>query len=109
LARVVVLNLTNMQIKTLINEIKESNLTKDELEKYSSMLDILSAEIELELADVEKAGALFLANCGEKTRAGATTKWDASELGQKEIELKKSLRAVNKLTSSVKTRIYQKY
>lgn len=97
-----------MDIKTLITEIKEANLTKDKLEEYSSMLDILCAEFELELADVEKAEAMFLANCGEKTRAGATTQWEASELGQKEITLKRQLRAISKLASSVKTRIYQR-
>ena len=97
-----------MDIKTLITEIKEANLTKDKLEEYSSMLDILCAELELELADSEKAEAMFLANCGEKTRAGATTLWEASDAGQKEITLKRQLRAISKLSSSVKTRIYQR-
>ena len=97
-----------MEIKTLINEIKESNLTKNQLEDYSSMLDILCAEYELELAEVEKSEALFLASCEEKTRAGAERKWNASELGQKEILLKRQLRAISKLASSVKTRIYQR-
>ncbi len=97
-----------MDIKTLITEIKEANLTKDKLEEYSSMLDILCAELELELADAEKAEAMFLANCGEKTRAGATTLWEASDAGQKEITLKRQLRAISKLSSSVKTRIYQR-
>lgn len=97
-----------MEIKTLINEIKEGNLTKFQLEEYSSMLDILCAEYELELGETEKSEALFLADCGEKTRAGAITKWEASELGQKEILLKRQLRAISKLASSVKTRIYQR-
>lgn len=97
-----------MNIQTIINEVKEANLTKDKLEEYSSMLDILSAEYELALADIEKAEAMFLANCGEKTRAGAVTKWEASEQGQKGIELKRQLRAISKLASSVKTRIYQR-
>jgi hypothetical protein len=97
-----------MNIQTIINEVKEAKLDKFQLEEYSSMLDILCAEYELQLADVEKAGAMFLANCEEKTRAGATTKWDATEMGQKEIELKRQLRAISKLASSVKTRIYQR-
>lgn len=97
-----------MTIQDIIKGIKEQNLTKDELENYSSMLDILSAELELELSDIEKAEAMFLAECGEKTRSGATTKWEATELGQKEIELKRNIRAVSKLASSVKTRIYQR-
>jgi hypothetical protein len=97
-----------IDIKTIITEVKEANLTKDKLEEYSSMLDILCAELELELADVEKIAALYLADCGEKTRSGATTKWEASELGQQEITLKRQLKAISKLASSVKTRIYQR-
>lgn len=96
-----------MTLPEIINSIKEGNLTKYQLEEYSSMLDVLSAEYELALAELEKSEALFLADCGEKTRAGATTKWEASEMGQKEILLKRQLRAIGKLASSVKTRIYQ--
>ena len=97
-----------MTIQDIIKGIKEKFLTKEQLEEYSSMLDILSAEMEMQLAEIEKSEAMFLANCGEKTRAGANTKWDSSEEGQKEIELKRNIRAVNKLGSSVKTRIYQR-
>ena len=97
-----------MTIQEIIKTIKEETMTKDKLEEYSSMLDVLCAELELELGTIEKAEALFLADCGEKTRAGATTKWEASELGQKEILLKRQLRAISKLSSSVKTRIYQR-
>ncbi len=97
-----------MNIQDIIKGVKEENLTKDQLENYSSMLDILSAELELELAEIEKAEAMFLAECGEKTRSGATTKWDSTEFGQKEISLKRNIRAVSKLASSVKTRIYQR-
>jgi len=95
-------------IQDIITGIKEQNLTKFQLEEYASMLDVLSAELELELATIEKSEAIFLANCGEKTRAGATTVWEATESGQKEIELKRNIRAVSKLASSVKTRIYQR-
>lgn len=96
-----------MNIQDIISGIEEGNLTKDQLEDYSSMLDILGAKLELQLADIEKEEAMYLANCEEKTRAGATTKWNSTEAGQKEIELKRNIRAVSKLASSVKTRIYQ--
>jgi len=96
-----------INIQDIISGIKESNLTKFDLENYASMLDVLQAEMELELGDKEKEEAMFLANCGEKTRAGATTRWEATESGQKEIELKRQIRAISKLASSVKTRIYQ--
>lgn len=97
-----------MDIKTIITGIKEQNLDKFQLENYASMLDVLQAEMELELAEIEKAHALFLAKSEEKSRAGAERIFDATELGQKEIELKRQLRSVSKLASSVKTRIYQK-
>ena len=97
-----------MDIKTIITGIKEQNLDKFQLENYASMLDVLQAEMELELAEVEKSHALFLAKSEEKSRAGAERLWDATELGLKEIELKRQLRSVSKLASSVKTRIYQK-
>lgn len=96
-------------IQDIISKVKEGDLTKYQLEEYASMLDVLQAEMELELADVEKAHALFLARSEEKSRAGAERAWDATELGLKEIELKRQLRAISKLASSVKTRIFQKY
>ena len=98
----------SITISEIIKSIKEQNLPKFQLEEYASMLDILSAEYELSLAEIEKEEALYLADCGEKTRAAATTKWDVTENGQKEILLKRQLRAISKLASSVKTRIYQR-
>lgn len=98
----------NTTITEIIKGLKEGDLTKNQLEEYSSMLDILCAELEMSLADIEKEEAMFLANCGEKTRSGAEMKWNSSEAGQKEIELKRNIRAVSKLASSVKTRIYQR-
>lgn len=98
-----------MQITELIQSIKEENLNKYQLENYSSQLDVLQAEMELALADLEKEEAMFLATSEHKTRAMATLQWDATEKGQEEIELKRKLRAVSKLASSVKTRIYQRW
>ncbi len=41
------------------------------------------------MGDIEKEEAMFMANGGEKTRAGAITKWEATESGQREIKLKR--------------------
>jgi len=101
--------MNTINIINVIKSLKEGNMTKYDLEELSSMLDILQADLELELAEIEKSEALFLVECKEKTRSGATMKWDASEKGQSEIELKRKLKALSKLSSSVKTRIYQKY
>lgn len=98
-----------MNIQDIILKIEEGNLTKNELEDYSSMLDVLGAKLELNLADIEKEEAMFLANSDEKSRAGAERAWNATLAGQNEILLKRQLRAISKLASSVKTRIFQKY
>lgn len=96
-----------MDIRTLAKEVKEANLTKDQLEHYYTELTSLYAEMTLDLSDLEKAEAVYLNECGEKTRSGAEMKWYASEKGQKQIELKHSTRAISKLASSVKNRIYK--
>lgn len=98
-----------MEITEIIKSIKENELSKYDLENYSSQLDVLQAEMELALAEIEKEEAMFLATSGEKSRAMATLKWEATEKGQLGIELNRKLRAVSKLASSCKTRIYQKW
>jgi hypothetical protein len=98
-----------IKIADFIKSLKEGDLTKYDLENISSELDIFCAEMEIRLAEIEKKGALFLNECGEKTRAGAERLWNASPDGQEEISLKRNLRAINKLSTSVKTRIYQRY
>jgi hypothetical protein len=95
-----------MKISELIKSVKEENLTKDQLENYYSELTSLSAEMELKMADIEKSEALFLNECGEETRSGADRKWRATKEGQEGITLKHNIRAIDKLRSSIKSRIY---
>lgn len=95
-----------MKLKDLIISIKEGNLTKYQLEEYYDQISILYAEMSLDLAEVEKEEAVFLSECEEETRAGAERKWNATEKGLKGIQLKHNLRALSKLGSSLKNRIY---
>lgn len=98
-----------MTIRDLIVAIKEQGLTKEQLEGYHSELTSLYATMSLDMADIEKEEALYLNDCEEPTKAGAERKWNATEQGQKAITLKHNLRAIEKLLSSVKSRIYQIY
>lgn len=95
-----------MDIKSLIKAVREQNLLKDQLENYYTELTALYAEMSLRIADLEKEEALYLNECGEKTRAGAERLWNATDAGQEQITLKHNLRAIEKLASSVKHRIY---
>lgn len=96
-----------MDIRTLAKEVREANLSSQKLEEYYTDLTSLYAEMTMNLADLEKLEAVYLNECEEKTRAGAERKWYASPDGQKQIELKHSTRAIEKLASSIKNRIYK--
>jgi hypothetical protein len=96
-------------ISELAKSIKEENLSKDQLEHYYTELTSLSADMELSLADLKKAEAIFLNESGEKTRAGAERIWKATEKGQEQISLTGNIRAIDKLRSSIKSRMYQSY
>jgi len=98
-----------ISIRELAQAVKEQNLSKDKLEDYHTQLSSLSAEMELNLADIEKEEAMYLNDCEEETRAGADRKWRATEKGQIEITLKRNIKALDKLRSSVKSRLYQSY
>ncbi len=101
-------------IKALIEAVKEQNLTKVTLEQYSDELTSLYASMHLRAAEVEKAEALYFLD----TRTHATVhlsdieikrKWKASNMGLEQIDLNHSLKAIEKLLSSVKHRIYSTY
>jgi hypothetical protein len=95
-----------MTLTELIQSIREDKLTKQQLEDYYTHLATLYAEISDRLGDLEKKEAIFMASSEEKTRAGAERVWDATEDGLEEIGLKRKLKAVEKLGSSVKHRIF---
>ena len=95
-----------MKISELILAIKEDNLSKEQLESYHQQLTCLFAEMELKMADLEKEEALYLANCQEPTKANAQRKFNVTESGLALIELKHKIRAIEKLASSVKHRVY---
>lgn len=95
-----------MTLQELIKSIREDKLTKQQLEDYYTHLSTLYAEMSDRLGDLEKAEAIFMANCEEKTRSGAERVWNASPEGLEEIGLKRKIKAVEKLGSSVKHRIF---
>lgn len=99
----------SISIIELAKSVREQNLDKDKLEQYYAELTSLFTEMSLETATLEKQEAIFLNECGEKTRTGAERQWYAKEQGQRQIELKHTIRAVEKLISSIKHRIYNTY
>lgn len=93
--------------------VQEKNLTRQQLEDYHSELTNLYALFHLEMADAEKAEALYIESCHqmtpEKTDISIKRTWNSSHKGQRLIELKHHTKALEKLLSSVKNRIYAIY
>ena len=97
-------------LKDLIVSVKEKNLSKDQLEGYRDQLSGLYAEMQLEMAEIEKEEALFLDSKEEKQSvAEIKIKWKATEKGQREIMLKRYCLATKELLNSLKSRLYSIY
>ncbi len=97
------------QLTDLLKAVQDQNLPKGKLEEYYSAFLSLFSQIELELADLEKAEALYIDSSEEKTDAARVRKWRATESGQRLIELKRKSKVVDKQLSSVRHRIYAQY
>lgn len=98
-----------MKLLDLLKSVNEKNLTKQQLEDfYQEFLNLFSM-IELAIADLEKAEAIYIDTSEEKTDAARVRKWKATESGQKLIEYKRKSKVIEKQMSSVKHRLYQIY
>lgn len=102
-----------MTLFELIIAVKEKHLSKDQLEDYRDQMSGLFAQMQLEMADLEKAEALFMdAWIGEDHKASVAQKkiaWKATEKGQRLIVLKRYCLATKELLNSLKSRLYSIY
>ncbi len=98
-----------MKLRELLEAVKEKSLTKTQLEAYRDDLSNLFALMQLELADIRKAKAMYIFESEEKTMAAKDSSWAASQKGQREIELSHYCKACEKVISSLKSRLYQIY
>ena len=99
-----------MTLQELIKSVKEENLPKEKLENYRDDLSNLFAEMQLELATIEKYEAMFMnTKTDEQSVAETKIKWKATEKGQREIMLKRYCLATKELLNSLKSRLYSIY
>lgn len=104
-----------MQLKDLILAVKEKNLTKDQLESYRDEMSHVYAEMQMEMADLEKYEALFIENypISEDGRFQSAiarkNAWKATNKGQRLIVLKRYCLATKELLNSLKSRLYSVY
>ena len=100
-----------LEIRKLLDEVKEQFLSKDKLENYHSLLSGIYADIQFEIADLKKIRAVFFFERGGKDVSDISIKraWEVTESGLKLIELESSIRAISKILSSLKSRLYAIY
>lgn len=89
--------------------IKDENLTKQQLEYFHQELCQFKGDMKLEIATVLKKKALYLADKPELSVAQRKINWGASELGQRELELKGLIGACNSSLESTKARLFSIY
>lgn len=97
-------------LNDLIVSVKEKNLSKDQLELYRDQMSHLYAEMQMEMADLEKEEALFLDDAQiAQSAISRKTQWKATKSGQRLIVLKRYCLATKELLNSLKSRLYSIY
>lgn len=101
--------LLNMTLKELLLKVNEKQLSKEQIEGYRDELSNLYALLMLELADLRKAKAIYFIEQKQKTDVATERQWAVTKEGQREIEIAHYAKAVEKILSSLKSRLYQVY
>ena len=95
-----------MKLMELFEAVKDGTLDKTQLEQYHTELSNLSAQMRIEIAELEKAEALFIYNSDIETDIAKKRAWRASEKGQRLITLNAYIKATTTILSSLKNRLY---
>lgn len=102
-----------MKLLDLITAVKEQKLSKEDLENYRDQLSYLYADLQLELAELEKARAIKMeelrAAYPEASEVKLKGNWQGRPEGQREIVLKRYCLATKEMLNSLKSRLYSVY
>ncbi len=100
-----------MTLPELIVSVKEKNLSKEQLEDYRDQMSHLFAQMQIEMAELEKVEALCMADPNSKDKSVAERKvlWKSQKEGQRLITLKRYCLATKELLNSLKSRLYSVY
>lgn len=100
-----------LEIRGLLDEVKEQFLSKDKLENYHSQLSNIYSDIQFEIADIKKLRAVFFFERINKETSDISIKrsWEVTPEGLRLIELEASVKSISKILSSLKSRLYATY
>lgn len=97
-----------MNLRELLIAVKDENLPLQMIEKYRDEMVHLHSEMQMQLAEVEKEEAVFIASCPDDfTDAARKRVWRAEPRGQRQIELNRYVKAISKEIDSLKSRVYR--
>ena len=99
----------SITLTDLILAVKDQNLPKDKLENYRDEMSSIFAQMQTEMADLEKEEALFMNKGEDKSVAQRKIEWKATPKGQRLIVLKRYSIATKALMNSLKDRLYNFY
>jgi len=100
-----------MNLTEIFKGIREDKLNRSDLEMYEQKLAGIYSDYMLEIGSLKKERALYFLERQrpEITDISIRRLWDASQNGQRLIELEANVKAVARMSSSIKSRIYQSY
>lgn len=100
-----------MKLLDLFIAVREKSLDKDQLEDYRNQMSDIFAQMMLEVAELEKEEAMFMAkDFGERLSvADRKIQWKSTDKGQRLILLKRYCTATKELLNSLKSRLYSIY
>jgi hypothetical protein len=99
-----------MRLEELLKSVREENLTKTQLESYRDSLAQLFAELQLEMAELEKEEAMFMnGKSPDQSVADRKIQWKVQPSGQRLIVLKRYATATRTMMTSLRDRLFNYY
>ena len=97
-----------MNVRELLDAVKDEKLSLNDLEQLRDELIHVHTSMQLELADIEKAEAMYFYDNMKPDVSDISIKrtWRVIPKGQRQIELNRWIKAVVKETDSLKNRIF---
>ncbi len=100
-------------LSEILSAVKEENLSKGQLELYEQKLAALYADYMMRIATLKKARAMYFYAKEQSNPELPDVKikrvWDATDDGLELIQKEAEVKAVSRVLSSIKSRIYQTY
>lgn len=98
-----------MKLLELLQKVKEKSLSQEQLEGYGDQMSFLFSQMQIEMADLEKEEAIFMAKDFGEKRSVADRKilWKSTEKGQRLIVVKRYSIATNEMIKSLKNRTFR--